>query len=201
MSHSHVFVIDDDDAVRDSLSFLLETHGLKPRAYGSAQAFLDELPLQPEGCVVTDIRMPGMDGLALMKALGARGARLPVIVITGHGDVPMAVRAMKSGAADFIEKPFDSDLLLIAVRQCLETIGRRENAVARQAATQARLETLSKRERQVLDELVEGKSNKAMAAELQISPRTVEIYRANVMQKMAAESLSGLVRMVMGARG
>lgn len=192
-----VHVVDDDLEVRQSLSFLLATAGLAVRLHESATAFLDAVGEAPSGCVVTDVRMPGIDGIEFLRRLRARGSPVPVIVMTGHADVPLAVEAMKEGAADFIEKPFDDELLIGAIRSALE--GNRHAAQGqRQAAeVQARLDTLSARERQVLDGVVAGKPNKVIAHDLGISPRTVEIYRANVMSKAQAGSLSELVRMAM----
>jgi two-component system response regulator FixJ len=155
----------------------------------------------PSGCILTDVRMPGIDGIAFLRHLKERGIALPVIVMTGHADVPLAVEAMKEGAIDFIEKPFDDDLLLAAIRTALK---RQEQSAERDAQwneVRARLETLSERERQVLEGLVAGKANKVIAYDLTISPRTVEIYRANVMAKMQAGSLSELVRMALLAGG
>jgi two-component system response regulator FixJ len=198
-----VHVIDDDDALRQSLQFLLESAAVKVATYESAAAFLDALPEISAGCVITDVRMPGMSGIELLKRLKELKLGLPVIVITGHGDVPLAVEAMKAGAADFIEKPFDDDALLASVRSALgrqEQVSRRE---AERAEIGERLATLSNRERQVLDGLVAGQPNKTIAYDLGISPRTVEIYRANVMTKMQAASLSDLVRraLVAGVMG
>lgn len=194
---SVVHVVDDDLEVRQSLSFLLATAGLAVRLHESATAFLDAVGDVPAGCVVTDVRMPGIDGIEFLRRLRARGSPVPVIVMTGHADVPLAVEAMKEGAADFIEKPFDDDLLIGAIRSALED---REQAGRRQgqaAEVQARFDTLSGRERQVLDGLVAGNPNKVIAHNLGISPRTVEIYRANVMSKAQVGSLSELVRLAL----
>jgi two-component system, LuxR family, response regulator FixJ len=190
-----VHVIDDDSAMRQSLEFLLRSANVKARTYESADAFLECLPNVEPGCIVTDVRMPGLSGLDLLRRLNDGGKKMPVIVITGHGDVPLAVEAMKRGAADFIEKPFDDEVLLTAIRSALRD---QTGTVTQDAATtaiQGRLASLSLRERQVLDGLVAGHQNKTIAFELGISPRTVEIYRANVMTKMEAGSLSELVRM------
>jgi two-component system response regulator FixJ len=192
-----VHVIDDDEAVRRSLDFLLQSAHFKTRTYETALAFLNTLPDIPSGCIVTDVKMPEMSGIELLRHLRKKNLRMPVIIITGHADVPMAVDAMKSGAADFLEKPFDDDVLLMAVRAALasaENVKERENE---KAELQRRFELLSKREREVLEGLVVGKPNKTIAFDLGISPRTVEIYRANVMTKMRAVSLSELVRMTM----
>lgn len=199
MSSQVVHVIDDDSDVRQSLAFLLSTAGLAVRVHDSATSFLQALPEIHDGCVVTDIRMPGMDGLQLQKRLAELKPRLPVIVMTGHGDVPLAVQAMKAGAVDFIEKPFDDEALLASIRTALARHARDSLQEARIAAIRARLAILSEREREVLQGLVDGKANKAIAYDLGISARTVEVYRANVMTKMQADSLSGLVRMVLAA--
>jgi two-component system response regulator FixJ len=192
-----VHVVDDDDAMRDSLAFLLECAGLEVRTYDSALSFLDGLGTMAHGCIVTDVRMPGMSGLELVKRLKQEGIHDPVIVITGHGDVPLAVEAMKAGVSDFIEKPFGDDHLLDAIRTALARgSGVRHEKEEKQRIVD-RIDALSMREQQVLDGLVEGKPNKVIAFDLGISPRTVEIYRANVMTKTQAGSLSELVRMAL----
>ncbi|MBX6425914.1 MAG: response regulator transcription factor FixJ [Variibacter sp.] len=190
-----VHVIDDDAAVRESLAFLLKTAQLDVQTYESASAFLKALPQTDHCCVVTDVRMPGIDGLELLRRLKALNHTIPVIIITGHGDVPLAVEAMKIGAVDFLEKPFDDDVLLAAVRSALNRHEQDREREAERREIVNRLSTLSNRERQVLDALVLGHPNKVIAFDLGISPRTVEIYRANVMTKMQANSLSDLVRM------
>jgi two-component system response regulator FixJ len=193
-----VHIVDDDDAMRDSLAFLLEASGYNVRTYVSALPFLERGEVE-RGCLLTDVRMPEMSGLELIKALSERGSRLPVVVITGHGDVPLAVEAMRAGAVDFIEKPFGDEVILSAVRQALE----REKVDRRQAeergAIAERIANLSMREHQVLEGLIAGKPNKAIARELGISHRTVEIYRGHVMAKMGAASLPELVRMTITA--
>ena len=194
-----VHVIDDDDALRDSLSFLLSTAGIDAKTYDSAAAFLQTQPAVQSGCVVTDVRMAGMSGIDLLRKLKTLAPALPVIVMTGHGDVPLAVEAMKLGAFDFIEKPFDDDTMLSSIRNALGQLRKDEQKDADRANIQSKLESLSARERQVLDGLVAGHANKVMAFDLGISPRTVEIYRANVMTKMGAGSLSDLVRMALTA--
>jgi two-component system response regulator FixJ len=194
---SVVHVIDDDGAMRESLQFLLRTANIRARTYESATAFLDALPRESSGCVVTDVRMPGLSGLDLLRKLKELEVALPVIVITGHGDVPLAVEAMKIGAADFIEKPFDDEILLASVRAALKVQDGQAGQQAARAAVVERLGSLSVRERQVLEGLVAGLPNKTIAYDLGISPRTVEIYRANVMTKMEAASLSDLVRMAL----
>jgi two-component system response regulator FixJ len=192
-----VHVIDDDEAVRQSLEFLLRASGITARTYESASAFLNALPATEAGCVITDVRMPGISGIELLKRLGEMQVGLPVIVMTGHGDVPLAVEAMKNGAVDFLEKPYEDDLLLGSVRSALDRAQQNAARDARRADVEARLTTLTNREREVLDGLIAGKPNKIIAFDLAISPRTVEIYRANVMTKMAAASLSDLVRMAL----
>jgi two-component system response regulator FixJ len=198
-----VHVIDDDADVRQSMAFLLSTAGLAVRVHESAVAFLKVLPELQGGCIVTDIRMPEMDGLELQRRLLELKAGLPVIVMTGHGDVPLAVEAMKAGAIDFIEKPFDDEVLLSAIRSALSRHVKDSEREARVSMVRDRMKALSDREREVLDRLVAGKPNKVIAYELGISARTVEVYRANVMTKMQADSLSELVRMALveGAAG
>lgn len=190
-----VHVIDDDDALRNSVRLFLDNEGLEVRPYASAIEFVSALSSNPTGCVVTDVRMPGMSGMELLAHLATRGLALPVIVVTGHADVPLAVRAMKEGAVDLLEKPFRADDLISAVRRALAS-GKSSNpsdASARDAV--ARLSTLSVRENEVLDRLIRGQPNKIIAYEMGISPRTVEVHRANVMKKTKAGSLSELVRM------
>ena len=202
-SNQIVHVIDDDAGVRQSLLFLLSTAGLAVRVHESAAAFLKVLENAQDGCVVTDVRMPGIDGIELQRRLKAANNTMPVIVITGHGDIALAVEAMKAGALDFIEKPFDEEVLLGAIKLALtRRSGERQRSAAAEE-TRTRIKSLSERERQVLDGLVAGKPNKIIAHDLGISARTVEIYRANVMTKMQADSLSNLVRMSLlaGAQG
>ena len=194
-----VHLIDDDEAVRQSLAFLLATSGLAVRVYASAVTFLDALGSLQPGCIVSDVRMPGVDGLALQRRLRELGVNLPVILITGHGDVPLAVEAMKAGVVDFIEKPFDDDLLLGSIRVALDQYGKTGLREIEAAQIKDRLQSLSVREREVLDGLVAGHPNKTIAYDLNLSPRTVEVHRANVMTKMQASSLSELVRMAMTA--
>jgi two-component system response regulator FixJ len=195
-----IHVIDDDEAIRLSLTFLLETAGFQVRAYDSALAFLDRLDLPRHGCVVTDVRMPDMDGLTLQRTMMERQVMLPVIVMTGHGDVPVAVQALKAGAADFIEKPFDDELLIRAIHTALERNRREQEENDEAAAVAARLSTLTPREVEVLAGLVKGHPNKTVAYDLGISARTVEVHRARVMDKMQARSLSELVRMWLSRR-
>jgi two-component system, LuxR family, response regulator FixJ len=194
-----IHVIDDDDAVRESLSFLLGTAGFSVKLFESAVKFLEALASLRVACLVTDIRMPEIDGIELMRRLRAAGHGFPVIVMTGHGDVPLAVEAMKLGAFDFLEKPFDDEILIERIKGALQ-----QGATIAEADLQAkeiaeRVKSLTARERQVLERLVAGQPNKAIGRELEISPRTVEIYRANVMAKMKASSVSELVRLTLRA--
>jgi len=199
MQDNHiVHIVDDDEAVRQSLAFLLSSAGLAVRLYDSASAFLAGLASVKGGCLITDMRMPDMTGLELLHALKARACGLPAIVITGHGDVALAVEAMKAGAVDFIEKPFDEEAILHAVQAALERGSEGEGGDA--PAIAARLASLSERERQVLEGLIAGHPNKTIAYDLGISPRTVEVYRANLMTKMEARSLSELIRMAILAK-
>lgn len=195
-----VHVVDDDDAMRHSLLFLLECDGIGARAYESALAFLERLPTMERGCIVTDIRMPGMSGLELVTKLKEQGVSDPVIVITGHGDVPLAVEAMKAGVTDFLEKPFEDQQLLSAVRRALDASRDIVTEESERREVKERIAALSGREHEVLDGLVAGKPNKIIAFDLGISARTVEIYRANVMTKMQARSLSELVRMTLAVQ-
>ena len=196
MSHDGmVHVIDDDAAIRDSISFLLDVSGLQATTYESARAFLDRLDEAERGCIVSDIRMPDISGLDLVRKLNEMGRPWPVIIITGHADVPLAVEAMKAGVLDFLEKPFEDDRLIAAVKSALSTEEGKQKAQGERQDILARLATLTGRERDVLEGLVAGKANKIIAFDLGISPRTVEVYRANVMTKMQAASLSELVRM------
>ena len=194
-----VHVIDDDEASRQSLAFLLESAQIGVRTYASAAMFLDLVSSTRASCVVTDVRMPGMSGIELLRRLKELGIEVPVIVITGHGDVPLAVEAMKIGAADFLEKPFDDEVLLASVRSALRQRDGENKRRRERVEIDARLAALSNRERDVLTGLVAGRANKQIAYDLGISPRTVEIYRANLMNKMHAGSLSELVRMALVA--
>jgi two-component system, LuxR family, response regulator FixJ len=194
-----VHVIDDDEALRESLAFLLRAAQLEVKCYPSARAFLDGLPDESLGCVITDVRMPDISGIDLLRRLKELNIGVPVIVVTGHGDVALAVEAMKIGAADFFEKPFDDDLLLASVRSALREQEGQKKRYAERAEIETRIAALSPRERDVLRGLIEGRANKQIAFDLGISPRTVEIYRANLMNKMQADSLSDLVRMALVA--
>jgi two-component system response regulator FixJ len=192
-----VYVIDDDEAARDSLEFVLQGLEFRVQSYDSAKAFLAGLPGAYYGCVITDVRMPEISGLDLLHRLRELGVDMPVIVITGHADVQLAVEAMKSGAVDFLEKPYDDEVLVRSVRSALRRWQKKADREADKAEVLDRLATLSARERQVLEGLVAGKPNKTIARLLVISPRTVEIYRAHLMKKMKAASLSDLVRMAL----
>ena len=194
-----IYVIDDDDAVRQSLEFLLRTAGFTVRSFESAKAFLEIMPQPRSGCIITDVRMPHISGIDLLRRVQDLGIDIPVIMITGHGDISLAVEAMKIGATDFLEKPFDDDQLLAALRSTLSRDAGMAERKAELAEIHDKLATLSNRARQVLEGLVAGSANKNIAFDLGISPRTVEIYRANLMTKMAANSLSDLVRMAMMA--
>ena len=196
-SNAVVHVVDDDEAVRQSLAFLLRTAQLEVKTYDSAATFLSSPPAI--GCVITDVRMPEISGIDLLRRLRELKNALPVIVITGHGDVPLAVEAMKLGAVDFFEKPFDDDALLVAVRAALSSEDENSRRNVERDEIKEKIATLSQREHQVLQGLVGGHPNKNIAYDLGISPRTVEIYRANVMTKMNAGSLSELVRMALVA--
>jgi two-component system response regulator FixJ len=200
-ANDQVYIVDDDEPVRDSLAFLCLTAGLKAQTFDSPLAFLAAAGALEGGCLVTDVRMPEMDGLTLVRTLHERGVSLPMVVMTGHGDVPMAVAAMKAGAIDFLEKPFDDEVFLSTVREALAQAGA-GGAPRPAGATEldAKLALLSERERQVLDRLVQGEANKVIAYHLGISPRTVEIYRAKVMAKMEAATFADLMRMVIGGR-
>lgn len=200
MSQRSIVIVDDDEAVRDSLSMLLAASDLTPRPFSAARDLLAWIRPETDAVIITDVRMPDMDGMQLVAALHEAHCRQPIIVITGHGDIPLAVRAMREGVADFLEKPFDGETLLSSVRRCIAVMDSQIDAMAHRQQISERLQTLSAREVQVLDELVIGKSNKVIAAALQISPRTVEVYRANVMAKMQASSLSELVRMSLAVR-
>lgn len=192
-----VHVVDDDAAIRDSLSFLLDSADIVSRTYDSAAALLARANRLEPGCILTDVRMPDMNGLEMVRRLADIGVRHPVIVMTGHADVPLAIEAMRAGVKDFIEKPFDDEALLASIRSA---IAEGEEAVQQEgqhAELRGRLASLSAREQQVLEGLVAGQANKVIAYDLGLSPRTVEVYRANVMTKMQARSLSELVRMSM----
>jgi two-component system response regulator FixJ len=192
-----VHIIDDDEGLRESLAFLLRSAAFEVKSFESAKAFLDVLPHAAPGCIITDVRMPDISGIELLRRLKELKIGVPVIVITGHGDIALAVEAMKIGAADFFEKPFDDDLLVASVRAVLRQREGQTKRGAERAEIEHRISTLSRREKDVLTGLIEGRANKQIAFDLGISPRTVEIYRANLMNKMQADSLSDLVRMAL----
>lgn len=196
-----VFVVDDDDAVRESLAFLIRSVGLKVENFASAQDFLKSYNSARAGCLVLDIRMPGMNGLELQDKLNQMDSMLPIIFITGHGDVPMAVKAIKAGAADFVQKPFRDQELIDRIREVLEVDASARVEKLQKAEILKRIASLTEREREVMEQVVDGKANKVVAIDLNVSQRTVEIHRANVMDKMKARSLAQLVRLVMKARG
>ncbi len=200
MTDGVVHIIDDDEALRDSLAFLLDSARMPCALYPSARDFLERLPGLANGCVLTDVRMPDMNGLELVRRLNTVGYRDPIVVMTGHADVPLAVEAMKEGVHDFIEKPFDDELMLNALDSALRRRAADRIEDDQIAELDRRLDLLSGREREVLEGLIAGSANKVIAFDLGISPRTVEIYRAHVMSKMQAASLSQLVRMVMTVR-
>ena len=199
MDRGKVYVIDDDEAMRDSLNFLLDSANYKVTLFETAMKFLDALPGLEFGCVVSDVRMPGIDGIELLKRMKAGHTTFPIVIMTGHGDVPLAVEAMKLGAVDFLEKPFEDDRLIAMIEMAIREAApaARSEAVTQDIA--ARIASLSPRERQVMDGLIAGLSNKLIARDYDISPRTIEVYRANVMTKMQANSLSELVRLAMRA--
>lgn len=194
---ARVHVVDDDPAVRDSVAFLLDSAGIPAQTYESAAAFLAVAPDLAFGCVLTDVRMPEIDGLTLQRRIATLGNSLAVVVMTGHGDVPVAVEALKAGARDFLEKPFDDDKLLTVVRDALAASQRAREEQQASAEIGSRFASLTPREREVLERLVAGHPNKTIAYDLGTSPRTVEVQRARVMEKMGARSLAELVRMVL----
>jgi two-component system response regulator FixJ len=194
-----VYIVDDDEAVRDSLSVLLESKAYAVRSFVSAAKFLAAAPSLPAGCLIVDIRMPEMDGLELQQRLVERGLNFPLIVITGHGEVPLAVRAMKAGAVDFIEKPFASEAILDSLDMALARLAAPNEQDPAAVAAATKLALLSPREREVLEGLLAGLPNKTIAYDLAISPRTVEIHRARVMDKMGAHSLSELIWLALAA--
>ena len=199
MPDSTVFIVDDDDALRDSLRALLESAHLRVEDFNSAAKFLNAYAPARGGCLLADVRMPDMDGLALLGEIARRQLSVPVIIMTGHGDIPLAVRAMRAGAVDFIEKPFDDERLLASLRQALEVARQAHGQASASQAAQERVAGLTPRERDVLDLLVAGHPNKVVAFKLDISPRTVEVHRGRLMEKMQAKSLSDLVRTALTA--
>lgn len=198
-SDTRVYIVEDDDAVRDSLQMVLESVGYATRAFSSATEFLDHYDSALSGCIVLDIRMPGMSGMELQRKLNERNSILPIIFVTGHGDVPMAVEAMQQGAIDFVQKPYREQELLEKVERALALERESRDSLAQKRTIQERLASLTPREHEVLKLMVEGRANKVIAIDLDISQRTVEIHRARVMDKLKARSLAHLVRMVMAA--
>lgn len=199
MQGHQVFIVDDDADVRESLKALLESAGFDVKDFDAARKVLADPVLPNAGCLVADIRMPDMDGLALQEELGNRRISLPVIIVTGHGDVPLAVRAMKAGAVDFIEKPFNGDLMIDSVKRAIAAGHQVRDQTSQREIAEKSIATLSTRERQVMEHLVAGRPNKIIGYELDISPRTVEIHRAHLMEKMGVKSLSELVRLALAA--
>jgi two-component system response regulator FixJ len=199
MEKSNVYIVDDDDGVRDSLQIFLESSGYAVRGFPSPRDFLDAVGMIDFGCVLVDLQMPGMDGLELQHRLKDLGIKLPVIVVTAHGDIATAVEAMRAGAIDFVEKPFSDDAILASIRMALADRPKPSTADQVRQAILERLKNLSPREREVLDGMVAGHPNKVIAFNLSLSPRTVEIHRARVMDKMHARSLSELVRLAVAA--
>jgi two-component system response regulator FixJ len=195
-----VHLLDDDDSVRRSVGFMLKTSGFQVRSYAAGSELLKEARTLAPGCILLDIRMPGMDGLEVQQALKEAGVALPVIIMTGHGDVPLSVKAMKAGAVDFIEKPFEKAVLLSALKQGFASLQRAADTRERAKEAAVRLQALTPREREVLDGLAEGLPNKTIAYDLGISPRTVEIHRANLMTKLGVRSLSEALRLAFAAQ-
>ncbi|HEU4961452.1 MAG TPA: response regulator [Sphingomonas sp.] len=195
-----IYVVDDEDAVRRSVGFMLRTSGYEVHAFASGVEFLKEVKKLDPGCVLLDVRMPDMDGLEVQQQLNAHGVAMPVIVLTGHGDVATAVQAMKRGASDFLEKPFEKASLIEAIERGSEKIGRKEQATKSEHEAKVRIAALTAREQDVLRELVRGHPNKTIAYDLGISPRTVEVHRANVMSKLGVRSLSDALRIAFAAR-
>ena len=193
-----ILVVDDDAAIRDSLRMMLEMAGYAVRDFASAQSLLSDGDLRA-GCLIVDVRMPGMGGLELQEELARRKASIPVIVVTGHADVPLAVRAMRAGAIDFVEKPFDQERMLQSVADALAAGQRAQSRAAEAQEARDRLSLLTPREREILDQLVKGHANKVVAHQLGISPRTVEIHRASIMEKLHARNLSNVVRTALAA--
>jgi len=196
-----VFVVDDDPAMRESLSFLVDSVGLEVECFATARDFLDRYDGRRGGCLVLDVRMPGMSGLELQERLADRGVDIPIVMITGFGDVPMAVRALKRGALDFIEKPFTDQDLLDRIHEALERDRNRRAERARKEDIAARIAKLTPREHQVMDCVLAGKPNKVIAAELTLSPKTIEVHRARMMDKMQVASLAELLQLVIGKQG
>ena len=194
-----VHIVDDEEAIRRSASFMLKTSGFRVETWESGVAFLKEVRHAEMGCVLLDVRMPGMDGLAVQQAMNDRGIAMPVVVLTGHGDITIAVRAMKAGAVDFIEKPFEKAVLLRAIAEAFDRIDRAETEAVREAGAAVAVAALTAREREVLEGLAQGLPNKTIAYDFGISARTVEVHRANIMTKLQARSLSDALRIAFAA--
>lgn len=192
-----IFIVEDDDAVRESLQLMLETHDYRVQTFASGQTFMSAFHADMRGCIVLDIRMPGMDGMAVQDALIERHCVMPIIFVTGHGDVELAVEAMKKGALDFIQKPYDEDELLLKINKALQLEQENVEQLVEKHEILGRLETLTPREREIMEKMIEGHANKVIAIDLDISQRTVEIHRSRVMHKMGTHSLAHLVKMVM----
>lgn len=198
--NSCIYIVEDDEAVRDSLALLLESEGLQVETFATGDAFLDAWNPEMAGCLVLDIRMPGSDGLDVQRILNERGSLLPIIFVTGHGDVPLAVDAMKHGAVDFVQKPYREEELLDKIKAALAEDSQHRDSLRERHEILERIESLTPREREVMDRIVNGEANKVIAAELGISQRTVEIHRSRVLHKMGTHSVAPLVRMVLAAR-
>jgi two-component system, LuxR family, response regulator FixJ len=194
-----VFIVDDDRAVREYVKWLIESVDLPTKTFGTAREFLDAYDMTP-GCLVVDVRMPGLSGFDLQAELAARDVKLPIIMMTAYAEVPMAVRALKGGAIDFLEKPFDGQILLDRVRDAIESVKRAWWAEEQQADVASRLKRLTPRQREVLDRLIDGKPSKEIASELGLSPRTVDVHRSRIMQAMGADSLADLFRLILLVR-
>jgi two-component system response regulator FixJ len=192
-----VFIVDDDESIRKSMCFLMKSAGLHAQSYGNANAFLDCYRSDLSGCLVVDIRMPGMSGLELQRELNRQGSRLPLIIVTGHGDIAMAVQAMKEGAVDFIEKPFDDEVMLNRIQECLKSYAQSQEEQQKATQWSSRVAALTPREKEVMTMLAEGKANKVIANELGISSRTIEAHRARIMEKLEVGSLADIVRISM----
>ena len=199
-TEARIYVVDDDEAVRDSLALQFEAAGYAVATFASALEFLKDAPTLPPGCVISDVRMPEIDGIEMQSRLAQMDLNFPVIIMTGHGDVALAVRAMKAGAVDFVEKPFTSDSIVDSIRLAQSRFAERQASETASESTRQKLSLLTPREHDVFEELVRGKQNKVIAAALKISPRTVEVHRARVMEKLEAHSLSDLVRIALAAR-
>jgi RNA polymerase sigma factor (sigma-70 family) len=200
MSEPAIYIVDDDNSVRDSLSLLLNFRGFRTREFASAEDFLEDWKPEWSGCLLLDLRMTGMDGLALQQMLTERGSRLPIVFLTGHGDIAHARAALKAGAVDFLEKPIDHEALFQSLAEALRKNNEQQEEELRQADLDNRIGRLSERERQVMERVVAGQHNREIAAELEISPRTVEVFKARMMEKMKARSVPELVKLVLEAK-